>query len=296
MTEVKNQFQRYLTETRKVSANTLQSYLRDIDQFFEYLRVRDIHPLHATSDRIENFIKTMESTGLSKSTISRMMATLRCFYRFATIEGLSAANPTGGIQTAKSEKKLPQILTAKEIELLLAQPDITDLKGCRDKAMLELLYATGIRVSELIDLNIDDINLQLSVVYCRGGKSERIIPIYDEARDAIADYLKRVRNAVILDYGETALFTNMNGSRLTRQGFWKIVKTYTQSANIKKDITPHTLRHSFATHLLENGAQLKDIKEMLGHSDISSTQVYAKVVKERYKNVYTNCHPKAKRA
>ena len=162
--------------------------------------------------------------------------------------------------------------------------------------MLELLYATGIRVSELIDLNMDDINLQLGVLYCRSNKNERIIPIYDEARDAVADYLKRVRNAVILDYNETALFTNMNGSRMTRQGFWKIVKAYTKSANIDKVITPHTLRHSFATHLLENGAQLKDIKEMLGHSDISSTQVYAKVVKERYKNVYTNCHPKAKHA
>lgn len=296
MTDVKNQFRQYLVETRKVSTNTLQSYLRDIDQYFEYLRVRNIMPFEVQTEQIEKFIKTMESTGLSKSTIARMMATLRCFYRFGTIKGMIQFNPTGGIQTAKGEKKLPQILTSKEIELFLAQPDITDYKGCRDKAMLELLYATGIRVSELIELNVDDINLQLGVLYCRTNKSERIIPIYDEARDAISDYLKRVRNAVILDYNETALFTNMNGSRMTRQGFWKIVKAYTQSANIHKDITPHTLRHSFATHLLENGAQLKDIKEMLGHSDISSTQVYAKVVKERYKNVYANCHPKAKRA
>ncbi len=296
MKDVKKQFEVYLVDTRKVSTNTLQSYLRDIDQYLEYLRVRELNPFSVTTEQIEKFVKTMESTGLSKSTVSRMISTLRCFYRYATQNELASSNPCRSVQTAKPEKKLPEVLSAKEIELFLAQPDITDLKGCRDKAMLELLYATGIRVSELIDLNLDDINLQLGVLYCRNNKSERIIPIYDDARDAVADYLKRARNYMILDYSETALFTNMNGSRMTRQGFWKIIKAYTRSANIKKDITPHTLRHSFAAHLLENGAQLKDIKEMLGHSDISSTQVYAKLVKERYKNVYANCHPKARRA
>lgn len=296
MTDVKKQFIQYLSDTRGVSDNTLQSYVRDLDQFIAYLNARHLNILDVTGEQIKKFVHTMESSGLSKSTITRMMATLRCFYRFTVLEGLTKINPAMGIKIEKEDKKLPEILTAKEIELFLAQPDITDLKGCRDKAMLELLYATGIRVSELIDLNVEDVNLQMGILYCRSKKSERIIPIYDEARDAIADYLKRVRNAVILDYREPALFTNMNGARMTRQGFWKIVKAYTKSAKINKDITPHTLRHSFATHLLENGAQLKDIKEMLGHSDISSTQVYAKVIKEQYSNVYASCHPKARRA
>ena len=296
MKEIKNQLEEYLTETRKASANTRQSYLRDLEQFFGYLKTKNINVFTVTKDQIQKFILSLQTSGLSESTITRMLSTLRSFYRFCLVNEMIKENPVMGIQAAKAKKKLPEILTANEIEMLLIQPDVSDLKGCRDKAMLELLYATGIRVSELIELNVDDVNLQLGILYCRSGKSERVVPIYDEAKDAVADYIKRARNAVILDYNETALFTNMNGSRMTRQGFWKIVKAYAQSANIEKDITPHTLRHSFATHLLENGAQLKDIKEMLGHSDISSTQVYAKVVKERYKNVYATYHPKARRA
>ncbi len=296
--DIKQQFAAYLSDIKKVSVNTLQSYLRDLEQFLEFLHVRDAVPFEATKEVIRKFVQSMERTGLSKSTVARMMSTLRCFYRFGMSEGLIDHNPAAGIQMTADDKnkKLPEILTTKEIEMFLSQPDVSDFKGCRDKAMLELLYATGIRVSELIGLNMEDINLQLGILYCRNQKNERIIPIYDEARDAVADYIKRVRSAVILDYREPALFTNMNGSRMTRQGFWKIVKAYTKSANINKDITPHTLRHSFAAHLLENGAQLKDIKEMLGHSDISSTQVYAKLMKERYRNVYANCHPKARHA
>ena len=296
MKKMKAEFEEYLAETKKASSNTLQSYLRDLDQFFNYLSSKNIKAYSVTTEQIQKFIQTLQVTGLSESTVTRMLSTLRCFYRFCILNGNVKENPVMGIQAKKAQKKLPEILTEKEIELLLTQPDISDLKGCRDKAMLELLYATGIRVSELIDLNVDDVNLQLGIVYCRNNKNERVVPIYDEARDAVSDYLKRVRNAVILDYSEPALFTNMNGSRMTRQGFWKIVKTYAKEANIEKDITPHTLRHSFAAHLLENGAQLKDIKEMLGHSDISSTQVYAKLMKERYKNVYATYHPKARRA
>lgn len=296
MKEIKNQFEEYLTETRKASANTRQSYMRDLEQFFTYLHNKNLKVFSVSKEQIQKFVQSLQATGLAESTVTRMLSTLRCFYRYCILNELVQENPVMGIQTTKAKKKLPEILTANEIELLLMQPDISDLKGCRDKAMLELLYATGIRVSELIELNVDDVNLQLGILYCRSGKNERVVPIYDEAAQAVADYLKRVRNAVILDYNETALFTNMNGSRMTRQGFWKIVKAYTQSAHIDKDITPHTLRHSFATHLLENGAQLKDIKEMLGHADISSTQVYAKVVKERYKNVYATYHPKARRA
>ncbi len=296
MKEIRKQFEEYLIETRKSSNNTRQSYLRDLEQYFTYLHNKNIKVFSVSKEQIQKFVQSLEAAGLSESTVTRMLSTLRCFYRFCLLNNKVKENPAMGIQAVKTQKKLPEVLTANEIELLLMQPDVSDLKGCRDKAMLELLYATGIRVSELIDLNVEDVNLQLSILYCRAGKNERVIPIYDEARDVVADYLKRVRNAVILDYNETALFTNMNGSRMTRQGFWKIVKAYTKSANIDKDITPHTLRHSFATHLLENGAQLKDIKEMLGHADISSTQVYAKMVKERYKNVYASYHPKARRA
>ena len=296
MKEIKKEFEEYLINTRKSSNNTRQSYLRDLDQFFTYLQNKNIRAFSVNKEQIKKYVVSMESMGLSEATITRMLSTLRCFYRFCIICDKVKENPVLGIQASKSPKKMPEVLTAGEIELLLAQPDVSDLKGCRDKAMLELLYATGIRVSELIELNLDDFNPQLGVLYCRSGKNERVIPIYDEALLAINDYVKRVRNAVILDYNEPALFTNMNGSRMTRQGFWKIVKAYTKAANIEKDITPHTLRHSFATHLLENGAQLKDIKEMLGHADISSTQVYAKMLKERYKNVYASYHPKARRA
>ncbi|MBR5473280.1 MAG: tyrosine-type recombinase/integrase, partial [Clostridia bacterium] len=241
MMDVKKQFIEYLLDTRKVSDNTLQSYVRDFDQYLTYLSAKNIKIFSVTEDQIKKMLHNMEASGLSKATLSRMIATIRCFYRFAVLEGMTDYNPALNVKINKDEKKLPEILTAKEIELFLSQPDITDLKGCRDKAMLELLYATGIRVSELIDLNIDDINLQLGVLYCRGKKSERMIPIYDDAKNAVADYIKRVRSAVILDYREPALFTNMNGSRMTRQGFWKIVKSYTKSAKINKDITPHTL-------------------------------------------------------
>ncbi len=295
MTDVKQQFEQYLVQTKKVSSNTLSSYLRDIDRYFAYLRSRRLDPLEASSEQIQKFAQYSQNTGLSASSVTRMMATVRCFYRFAVQQGIMTNSPAQSVHMTKVEKQTPAILTPKEIERFLAQPDISEPKGCRDKAMLELLYATGIRVSELIDLNVEDVNLQLGVVYCRSGKTERMIPIYDEAREAVADYLKRVRGAVILDYREPALFTNMNGSRMTRQGFWKIVKTYTASARINKDVTPHTLRHSFAAHLLENGAQLKDLQEMLGHSDISSTQVYARMMKEHYQSVYSHCHPKARR-
>ena len=205
-------------------------------------------------------------------------------------------NPASGIKSSKPDQKAPEILTENEIEMLLSAPDQTELKGCRDRAMLEILYATGIRVSELVELRVDDVNLQVGILHCRGGKNERIIPIYDEAVRAVKDYIDRVRSMIILDFNEPVLFTNMNGSPMTRQGFWKIIKTYAKQTGINKDITPQTLRHSFAAHLLENGAQLNDIKEMLGHSDISSTQMYARLVKQKYKNSYSHFHPKARRA
>ncbi|MEG2119193.1 MAG: tyrosine-type recombinase/integrase, partial [Pseudoflavonifractor sp.] len=194
---------------------------------------------------------------------------------------------------AKVERKLPQILTNKEVDTFLEQPDASDAKGCRDKAMLELLYATGIRVSELIGLNLEHLNLSAGFLRCVGRDKERVIPLYPAAVRALADYITHVRPQMIEQPDEQALFVNMSGERMSRQGFWKIIKHYQAKAEIKKDITPHTLRHSFAAHLLENGADLRSIQEMLGHADISSTQIYAQLVNQKLKDVYNKAHPRA---
>ena len=212
---------------------------------------------------------------------------------FALSEDEIDQNPVRNIKLEKTEKKLPQILSGKEVELLLEQPKCSDMKGYRDKAMLEVLYATGIRVSELINLNYDDVSLSGGFLRCTGGGKTRIIPLYPEALQALADYMEDVRPKMIADPSEQSLFVNISGERMSRQGFWKIIKFYQEKAHIDKDITPHTLRHSFAAHLLENGADLRSIQEMLGHSDISSTQVYAQLVKQNLKAVYNKYHPKA---
>ena len=297
MTDYKVEFEHYLTNSKNASNNTLQSYLRDLGQFIRYMDGKGIEaPDQVTPEMVQKYINGLLALGRSQATVTRALSTIRTYYRFLVLTHRAPSNPAIALKTEKVVKKLPQVLVAREIELLLAQPDITEPKGCRDKAMLELLYATGIRVSELVELNLEDLNLQIGVLYCRSSKNERIVPIYPEAIRVLGDYLTRVRPAIVAQENEKALFTNMNGLRLTRQGFWKIIKQYTKKAGIEKDITPHTLRHSFATLLLENGAQLKVIQEMMGHSDISSTQVYAQIMKERFKDVYTNCHPKAKRA
>ena len=289
------EFKTYLVERKGVSSNTLESYLRDLSQFSAYAVSRQTEDLaDADQNLILEYVASLESLGRSHSTITRVLASIRCFYQYLLALGRVTDNPAKGVKVSKAEKKLPEILSNQEIELLLAQPDPLDHKGCRDKAMLELLYATGIRVSELIDLKLHDVNLEVGILHLKGTKSERIVPMYPAAVKAIADYVTRVRPVIVTDPDSTMLFTNMNGQPLTRQGFWKIVKHYAQLANIQKDITPHTLRHSFAAHLLENGAQLRDIKEMLGHADISSTQVYAQIMKNRYAQAYRKFHPRAR--
>ena len=210
-----------------------------------------------------------------------------------TVLPICGKNPVHNIKLEKAEKKLPQILSGKEVELLLEQPKCSDMKGYRDKAMLELLYATGIRVSELINLNYDDVSLSGGFIRCAGNGKVRIIPLYPEALQAMSDYMEDIRPKMIAVPTEQSLFVNVSGERMSRQGFWKIIKYYQEKAHIDKDITPHTLRHSFAAHLLENGADLRSIQEMLGHSDISSTQVYAQLVKQNLKAVYNKYHPKA---
>lgn len=290
-------FEQYLTENKNVSENTLLSYGRDIDNFLQFLQRQGIEsPSNVVEGDIRKYITYMELSGRLASTITRSQASIRCFFQFMVLNSYMTENPSKGIKIEKFKKNLPEILTGKEIELLLDQPSSADIKGCRDKAMLELLYATGIRVSELINLNVEDVNLEIGILTCRGGKTERIIPIYPTAVSAISDYLSRIRGVIVTNKDDRALFPNLNGQKMTRQGFWKIIKSYTTQAGIHKDITPHTLRHSFAVHLLENGAQLKDIQEMLGHADISSTQVYAQILQQRFKEVYKNCHPRAKHA
>ena len=229
------------------------------------------------------------------STVTRAAASLKSFYGYLIRTGKIVVNPVRGVVPTRVERKLPQILTSKEVELFLEQPERTDPKGCRDHAMLELLYATGIRVSELIDLNVDDLNLSGGFLRCtkKGKGKERIIPLYTAAIRALSEYLKDVRPQLLEAPYESALFVNMSGKRMSRQGFWKIIKHYQEKAGIQKDITPHTLRHSFAAHLLENGADLRSIQEMLGHADISSTQIYAQLVNHKLKDVYIKAHPRA---
>lgn len=288
-------FEDYLRTEKKSSKNTLESYMRDVGQFFSYCSVNNITSF-ADTDRetISNYFRFLQSMGKSDSTVARVAASLRSFFTYLSANGLIADNPVKSLKLAPAQKKLPQILTNREVVRLLSQPDCSNYKGCRDKAMLELLYATGIKVSELIDLKLSDVNTQIGILHLHTDSSQRIVPIYPEAVKAISNYITNVRTVIVPDKGEEMLFTNMNGQPLTRQGFWKIVKQYAAQAKIEKDITPHTLRHSFAAHLLENGAQLHDIKEMLGHSDISTTQVYAQIMKNKYAQTYKRFHPMAK--
>ena len=287
-------FSDYLTNQKANSANTRESYLRDALYFLEYLSNAGIDPLEADEQVSQGYVEHLQDLQRSPTTISRHLASVRCFYKFLIFRGLMDSNPAKGIKLEKTVKKLPQVLSGEEIEVLLAQPDITEPKGCRDKAMLELLYATGIRASELINLNIQDLNLRSGVLYCRGSKGVRSIPVYPSAVVAVSDYIYRMRGLITGPESGNALFVNLNGGRLTRQGFWKIVKGYATEAGITKEITPHTLRHSFALHLLENGASVKDIQTMMGHADISSTQVYVQLLDSHVKQVYNDCHPKAK--
>ena len=284
----------YLTDVKKTSANTIEAYIRDVTQFIDYCTANNIHTITKIDESfIRKYVDYLSFLGKSESTRTRIIASLRCYFKFLISTSVIKINPTSGIKFKKAEKKLPGVLDANEIILLLSQPDASDYKGIRDKAMLELLYATGIKVSELIELNLNDLNTQIGILHTHGSKNERIIPIYPAAIKHLSEYINSVRPAIVQNEETEVLFTNMNGLPMSRQGFWKIIKYYADRAGIDKDITPHTLRHSFAAHLLENGAQLKDIKEMLGHSDISSTQVYAQLVKSKYVQSYAKFHPLA---
>ena len=286
-------FLKFIETEKKLSSNTLQSYNRDLQQFREYLSEIEVRYTHVHEEHIKKYIAELEEMGKKSSTISRNIASIRSFFQFLVRKGKISKDPTANIQSPKIEKRVPSVLTAKEVELLLEQPKDIDLKGTRDKAMLEFAYATGMRVTEIISLNVEDINLEEGYVVCKNGARERTIPLGKMCQKALQEYLQDARNAMIKSDDEKALFVNVNGKRLTRQGFWKIIKYYKEQAHIDKDITPHVLRHSFATHLLQNGADLKAIQAMLGHSDISSTQVYMQFQDGALKDVYHKAHPRA---
>jgi len=288
------QYETYLREEKHSSQNTLSSYMRDLRQFSEHLSAQRVSDLRKVkSETISDYIAWMGSRGKSAATVTRAVASIKSFYSFLLERGEVKANPAKSIAAVKVQRRFPEILTGKEVELFLDQPRCVDAKGYRDHAMLELLYATGIRVSELIALNESDCSLSAGFIRCESKGRERIIPLYPTAVKALSDYIKDVRPQLLADPEETALFVNMNGERMSRQGFWKIVKHYQEMAQIEKDITPHTLRHSFAVHLLENGADLHAIQEMLGHADISSTQIYTHVVKKQLRDIYQKAHPRA---
>lgn len=286
-------FFNFLENDKKLSNNTLQSYKRDLKQFRRYIEACEIHYNRVTEEDIKDYIKELQEEGKKSSSISRCIASIRSFYQFVLKNKKIKKDPTQNIQSPKIEKRVPNVLTAKEVELLLEQPKDIDLKGIRDKAMLEFAYATGMRVTEIISLNVDDVNLEEGYVNCTSGNKQRRIPLGTMSLNALKEYIEEAREILVKTEGEQALFVNVNGSRLTRQGFWKIIKYYKEQAHITKEITPHVLRHSFATHLLQNGADLKAIQTMLGHSDISSTQVYMQFQDEGLKNVYKKAHPRA---
>ena len=275
MSELLDLYEDYLRTEKKASANTISSYLRDMHQFEAAMLEQELELTEVLTQEVEHYAAGLTRKGRSAATVTRSIASIKSFYNCMIALGIMDHNPAKGVAPAKVERKLPQILTGKEVELLLEQPECTDLKGYRDRAMLELLYATGIRVSELIALDVDDLNLSAGVLRCASKGKERVIPQLVESPS------------------ETALFVNMSGDRMSRQGFWKLIKYYQEKAGIEKDITPHTLRHSFAAHLLENGADLRSIQEMLGHADISSTQIYSRLLNQKLRDVYHKAHPRA---
>lgn len=295
MQKTLHEYVNYLSVEKGLSKNTLESYRRDLNKFINYLRNNKINSFETvTIDDINLFLSEFKKNHSATATISRTIASIRSFFYFLLEEDIIKSNPALELESPKIEKKLPRVLTVKEVERLLDQPQPADHKGLRDKAMLELLYASGIRVSELIDINLSDFDSRVGYLRCRGkGQKERIVPIGSVAINCVNEYMKKARQKFCKNNGEISLFVNLHGNRMTRQGFWKILKKYALKANIEGIITPHTIRHSFATHLLENGADLRSVQEMLGHSDIATTQVYTQITRKKIREVYDQAHPRA---
>lgn len=290
-------FIHFLVVEKGLSKNTIVSYKRDLNSYIHYLKnVEELKDLNGVQrPQIVHFLKFLKDTGKSSKTLARHIASIRAFHHFLLREKAVDHDPTVHIESPQHERSLPKVLSMEEVETLLESPKLSDPFGYRDKAMLEMMYATGIRVSELIGLKLSDVHLTMGFVRCMGkGSKERIIPIGKTASDAIEEYLDKGRPKLASKkHKDDSLFLNHHGKGLSRQGFWKILKRLTSEAGIEKELTPHTLRHSFATHLLENGADLRAVQEMLGHADISTTQIYTHVTKTRLKDVYTKFHPRA---
>lgn len=288
-------FLTYLEEIKNASDNTIASYRRDLSLMFRYFgentALESIHDI--TGVHLNQYVRYLEDKGRARSTISRTMASLRSYFQYLMRRQVIQRDPTEMLVTPKVEKKAPEVLSFKEIELLLAQPVESDDKGIRDKAMLELLYASGMRVTELIELREEDINITMGYIHCSNHKKERIIPIGQAAQLALFKYMNGARSNMVKTEEETTLFVNCLGASMSRQGFWKIIKGYARKAGIDKKITPHMLRHSFACHLVENGADLRSVQEMLGHSSIATTQIYAKAAEGKLRDVYVKAHPRA---
>lgn len=287
-------FERYLVYVRELSENTVKSYIRDIKQYKQYLSQEKYNLVEANRTLILTYLMQLQKDEKSTATISRNIASIRSLYQYLQNEGFITKDPTLNLKTPKQEKRTPTTLTSQEVDIFLSQPDISNAKGARDSAMLELLYATGIKVSELIELDLQDINTSMEYVFCsRGTPNERALPIGKIALDKIKNYIENHRETFVKDNNEEAYFVNYRGQRLTRQGFWKIIKSYAKASEIDKQITPNILRHSFAVHLLENGADLKSVQEMLGHLDISTTNIYTVTINKKLNEVYKKAHPRA---
>ena len=289
MEKIMTEYLNYLKNTKKSLNNTIQAYRRDLNFFFEYLNKNNMDYLKVGYDDVQKYMEELNGEGRKAASVSRRLATLRSFYGFLLKKKLIKAIPTNKINMPKIEKKAPMVLTSDEVEILLSQPKSNDLKGIRDKAMLEFAYATGMKVSEIINLDLKDVNLVDSYVVCNEGYSKRVVPLGRISKEALVEYLDNSRPYLLKTEDEKPLFVNIMGNRLTRQGFWKIIKQYQEQAHIEKEITPHVLRHSFATHLLQNGADMRAVQTMLGHTDIASTQVYMKLIDDQYKEN----HPRA---
>ncbi|MDO4343678.1 MAG: site-specific tyrosine recombinase XerD [Eubacteriales bacterium] len=288
-----SQFVIYLEQEKNASNSTVMSYQRDLKKLFQFLGKRGVEDIQGiTATNLNSYILQMEKEGFSTSSVSRSIASIRAFCHYLTKTRKTQEDPSEMLKAPHVEKKPPEILTLGEVVLLLDQPDTTTPKGIRDKAMLELLYATGMRVSELISVKLSEVNLQMSYVMCRDGEKERVIPFGKEASKALKQYLGESREILLKGRESEYLFTNCSGKCMSRQGFWKLIKQYAAKAGITKDITPHTLRHSFGAHLVQNGADLRVVQEMMGHADISTTQIYMEMNVRRVREIYAKSHPR----
>ena len=283
----------YLHNVKHMSQNTEMSYKRDLLKVCHFFEGRGIRSMSlVTCEDLNSYIGELKKQSLAAATISRNIASIKALFQYLLKEGKITKDVSANLKAPKIEKKIPEILTMDEVVALLDQANGDSPKEIRDKAMLELLYATGIRVTELITLKVADVNLQMSFILCRDAHKERIIPFGSQARIALTRYLENTRAQMLEDQTSDVLFVNCSGKPMSRQGFWKLIKFYAQKAGITADITPHTLRHSFAAHLVENGADLRSVQEMLGHSDISTTQIYANMNHNRIREVYAKTHPR----